>query len=395
MIGTAVTKSGMESVTLGMPLLALSAFGGFSAVAGLVVAYGLAQTVFAGMSEGLAARFQARKVLAGAVAAQAALVSVLVGVVAAGALSAATMIPLYLLIGGMTGIIETTRHSIPPLLVGKSEDALESYNAKLHIWYQVAGVAGAVGAGLLIGFGGPVWALAIQPPAYALAAWLFWRVSHAAPAAAAPSPRRSPASVVASYFRDLKSGAKLVLGDVRLRWVAMAFILPQIVHRVFENLLIPVVAKKVLEDPSVSGWLLASSNLGELIGAWVLLKLASRFDGPSQWIKWSAIGLTLIWALALSKSLLILLPLILLSSATWSAGDLSLRSEVQGRVADKDQARATAFLYGAFVIGSALISMALGFLLDAVPLLHAIAITCAAFTALALGVYYASLRLKK
>ena len=305
-----------------------------------------------------------------------------------------TLIPLYLLIGGVTGVIETTRHSIPVLLLGQDEAALKQYNAKLHIWYEVAGVAGALAAGALIGLVGPLWSLVIQPPAFALAAWYFWRVKHAVPEGGA-SAKSGIGARVAAYFRDIKAGAKLVLGDGRMRWVALAFVLPQIIHRVFENLLIPVFAKKVLEDPSASAWLLTASNAGELAGAAILLKLASRFPDTSGWVKWGALGLLLTWALALSHSLPILLPLILLSSLTWAASDLSLRSEVQRSVAEKDQSRAIGFLYGAFVIGSALVSLALGGLLDAMPVAAGLFWICGGFSVLASVVLFASRRLKK
>lgn len=394
MIGTAAMKSGMETITLSVPLLALTAFGGISAVAGLVVVYGLSQAVFAAMAGGLADRFSARKVLAGAVAAQAALVGTLIAVGAAGALSMGTLIPLYLLIGGVTGVIETARHSIPTLLLGQNEAALKKYNAKLHIWYEVAGVAGALTAGALIGFAGPLWSLVIQPPAFALAAWYFWRVRHALPAEIPPSAGGLRGRV-SDYFKDIKAGAKLVMGDGRMRWIALAFVLPQIVHRVFEGLLIPVFAKTVLENPSASAWLLTASNAGELAGAAVLLKLAARFPGTHGWVKWGALGLLLTWALAFSTSLPILLPLILFSSLTWAASDLSLRSEVQRTVSEKDQPRAISFLYGAFVLGSALVTLALGALFGALATATALFWICGGFSALALAVLYASRRLKR
>lgn len=195
-----------------------------------------------------------------------------------------------------------------------------------------------------------------------------------------------------AYFADLKAGARIVAGDPRLRWVAAAFVLPQIVHRVFEDLLIPVFAKKVLEAPEASAWMITASNMGELVGAAVLLRLASRFPGAGPWVKWGAIGLSLIWALALSTSLPLLLPLILLSSATWSASDLSLRSDLQKSVSEKDQPRAMSFLYGLFVLGGALISPAFGAFLDAMPLTTAIVWICALFTALGAGVWWASRR---
>ncbi|MCR4295469.1 MAG: MFS transporter, partial [Elusimicrobia bacterium] len=393
MAGTAVMKSGMETITLSVPLLALTAFGGISGVAGLVVVYGLAQAVFASMAGGLADRFSARKVLAGAVAAQAALVGTLIAVGAAGALSMGTLIPLYLLIGGVTGVIETARHSIPTLLLGQDEAALKKYNAKLHIAYEVAGVAGALTAGALIAVVGPLWSLAIQPPVFALAAWYFWRVRHPLPSGGTPAAAGIGAKI-RDYFGDVKAGAKLVLGDPRMRWVALAFVLPQIVHRVFESLLIPVFAKTVLMAPQASAWLLTASNLGELLGAVLLLKLASRFKGPAGWVKYGALGLLLIWGLAATTSLPFLLPLILFSSLSWAASDLSLRSEVQGKIAEKDQPRALSFLYGAFVLGSAVMSLALGGLLDALGMGLALYWICGGITALALAVFVASRRLK-
>lgn len=49
----------MESLKLGMPLHALQAFGGVSAVAGLIVVHSLARAGFAGLAGGLANRYGA------------------------------------------------------------------------------------------------------------------------------------------------------------------------------------------------------------------------------------------------------------------------------------------------------------------------------------------------
>jgi hypothetical protein len=396
MLGTAAMKSGMETVTLSVPLLALTALGGASMVAALVVSYGVSQAVFAGAAGSLSARFPAHKVLAGAVLAQAALVSVVVALGAFSALSAATLLPLYILIGGAVGIAETARHSIPALVLGQDGDALNRYNARLHIAYETAGVAGALAAGALIAVSGPLWALLIQPPAYLLASYFFLRARHARPAGVPPAAGGGGVlSKVKAYAADVAGGARLVLGDRRLRWAALAFVLPQIVHRVFENLLIPVFAKTILHAPQSSAWLLTASNLGELLGAVLLLKLASRFKGPSAWIKYGAAGLLLIWALATTTALPVLLPLILVSSLTWAASDLSLRSEVQRTVAEKDQPRALSFLYGAFVLGSAAASFALAGVMDALGMGPALYWICGVITALALGVFLAARRLKR
>jgi MFS family permease len=395
MLGTAAMKSGMETVTLSVPLLALTALGGASVVAALVVAYGVSQAVFAGAAGSLADRFSARKVLAGAVVAQAALVGVVVALGAFHALGVATLLPLYILIGGAVGIAETTRHSIPALILGQDGDALNKYNARLHIAYESAGVAGALAAGALIAFAGPLWSLLIQPPAYLLAAYFFLRVRHARPAGVPLAASGSAWSKVKAYAADVAAGAKLVLGDGRLRWVALAFVLPQIVHRVFENLLIPVFAKTILHAPQSSAWLLTASNLGELVGAVLLLNFAARFKGPTAWVKYGALGLLLIWALASTTALPVLLPLILVSSLSWAASDLSLRSEIQRTIPEKDQPRALSFLYGAFVLGSAAVSFGLGGFMDYLGMGPALYWICGGISALALAVFLAARRIKR
>lgn len=393
MLATAVMKTGMETVTLSIPLLVLQTLGGATMVAGLVVAYGLAQAAFGAGVEGLARRWSARRILAGAVAAQALLVGAVVGLGALGLLTPAVLFPLYLLIGGAVGVIETTRRVIPPLLLGRDAAVLAQYNARLHIFYEVAGVAGALGAGALIALAGPLWSLLLQPPAYLLAAWLFFGVKHAKPA---PEPgdaaRDGLLAKIKGYLSDVKDGARIVLGDVKLRWIALAFVLPQIVHRVFESLLIPVYAKKVLEEPSFSAYLLTASNLGELVGAVLLLKFAGAVAGPRVWVRWGALGLLLSWGLVFTSSLPFLLPVILLFSMTWASSDLALLSTVQKSVSEKEAPRAISFLYGAFVLGSAAISLLMGRFLDLLPVDQAFIWICAAFSALAAAVWLASRR---
>ena len=394
--GTAAMKTGMETVTLSVPVLVLSGLGGASLVAGLVVVYGVAQAVFSGAAGGLIERFAPQKVLAGAVVAQAGLVAGLVGLGAAGLLGPAVLLPLYVLIGGAVGIMETARQSIPARLLGPDGPALARYNARLHIFYESAGVAGALAAGALMAAFGPLWALLIQPPAYLIGAWLFSRVRVPAEAPAAPTaePKTGgPRARAAEYWSDVKAGAHLVLGGGRLRWLALAFVLPQIVHRVFENLLLPVYAKSVLGQGGYSAYLLTASNMGELVGAALLLRLAAKIPAP-VWVKRGGMGLVLAWALVFTHSLPLLLPLILAFSMTWSSSDLSLRAELQSSLGEKELPRATSFLYGAFVLGAAAASLALGAFLDALAPALALPWICGLFTALGVAVFFASRRLR-
>lgn len=391
--GTAVMKTGMETVTLSVPLLVLSGLGGPALVAALVVAYGAAQAVFAGAAGGLMERLPPQKVLSSAVAAQGALVAAVIVLGAAHLLGVATLFPLYVLIGGAVGVIETSRQSIPARLLGRDEEALKGYNARLHILYETAGVAGALAAGALIATVGPLWSLALTPPAYAAAAWIFARVR------LPERPRLNLLRVggtlrerAAAYWSDVRAGARLVVGDPRLRWLAVAFVLPQVAHRVLEGLLLPVFAKTVLGHPSFSAYLLTASNLGELIGAALLLRFANKVPGP-VWVKRAALGLLLAWGLATTHFLPVLLALVVGMSGTWSSSDLALRSDLQSSLGDRDLPRATSFLFGAFVVVSAAASLALGGLFDLLAPGAALAWVCALYTAIGAATFLASRRL--
>ncbi|OGR94661.1 MAG: hypothetical protein A2V88_00585 [Elusimicrobia bacterium RBG_16_66_12] len=395
--GTAAMKIGMEAVKLSIPLLALQTMGGATIVAGLVVADCVAQSLFAGAAGSLLDRLPAPKVLGGALVTQAVVVASIVALGAAGMLTPWTLFPLYILFGGTSAITETSRHSIAPLILGRNEEELSRYNARLHIFYEVSGVVGALSTGALIALSSPLWSLALQPPAYLLGAWIFWRVKLAPDGAstALAASTRALASLrerIAEYFSNIKVGAALILKDERMRWVAAAFVLPQIVHRILEGLVIPIYAKRVLESPGSSGILMTASNLGELLGAVLLLRFASKVRAP-LWVKLCAATILMCWVLAFTHALPAAFIAILAMSLTWSSSDLSLRSEIQSSLGDGDQPRAASFLYSSLILGTGLVSLLLGLLIDAAAMTPALYGIFALYTAVAAVVFFAGRRL--
>ena len=178
----------------------------------------------------------------------------------------------------------------------------------------------------------------------------------------------------------------------RLRWVAVAFVLPQIVHRILESLLAPLFAKRVLMDPGAAGYLMTASNMGELIGAVLLLRYAAKLKAP-RWVKWGAMAMLASWAMLFTSTLPFILPVFLLMSMTWAASDLALRSEVQSSLSEKEQPRVTSVLFSAFVLGAAAVSLGLGALFDLLPITWALAGVFALFTAIGGAVHHASRRL--
>ncbi len=391
-LGTAAFKAGMEVVRVGVPLLV----GGATGVALLVVTYGVSQAGFASVTGALTDRFPAHKVLAGALAVQAGLVAAALLLGVAGALTPWALFPIYALIGATVGVIDTTRKTIPSLILGQDAAALNRYNGSLHVYYETAGVAGALVAGVLIGALGPLNAMIIQPPFYALAAFLFWKVRHPfTKAEAKPREGRRIGAGARAYFADIKEGFRTLAREKALAWMGAAMVLPQLVHRVFEDLMLPVYAKGILGSGTDSAWLTASSNLGELVGALLLLKLAERFKGPAAWVRWAALGLLLAWAMTMTTSLAVLLPVILVFSMTWASSDLSLLSGFQARLPEKSLPRVLSVLAGTAALLGAAGTLLLGRFMDAVPLADAVAWIVGGFTAVAAVVWLASRKLKK
>lgn len=384
--GTAVNKLGAETVKLGVPILALQTMGSATSVALLAVAYGLAQALTGSLSGWLTDRFPASKVLAGAVAFQVVLISALLGASAAGFFTPLLLFPVYGLFGAAQGVMETTRRVVPPLVLGSEPKALEKYNGSLHIYYQVAGVAGAILAGVMMGLIGPLKAMLVMPPMFLASAWLFSRVKHGF---AKPEKR---AGAAGGFLKDLAAGAKTIVKTPALRWIGVAMVLPQVVHRVFEDLLLPVFAKGVLGAPNQAAYMLAASNLGELVGAAALLKFT---ESKPPWVKWSALGLLTVWALSFSSSLPLLLPIILAFSATWAAADLSLLSDLQARLDSKELPRVLSVLLAAAIIIGTAVSLLMGRFLDATSIGTAFLWINVAFTALAAVVYAAYRKLSR
>lgn len=379
MWGTPAFKLGAEVVTLSMPLLVMKNLGGATMVAALVVVYQAAQAAVGALTPALLRRWPAARILAGSILAQGVLVGAMLGLAAAHAAAPWLVFPIYGLIGGAIGVADTARRLIPSLLLGRDEQALRDYNARLHRRYETAGVIGSALGGALIAWLGPLYAMLIQPPAYFVSAWLFLKVRHPAAPAAEGGQRAS--------WKDVFAGARTVLGDGRLRWLAAAMVLPQIIHRVFENLLLPVYAKTLLGAGALAAALLTASNLGELGGASFMLRRSTRYPGPSAWVRWAALGLLAGWMLplaghwTLALALGALLPAIFLFSSTWAGSQLSLESEVQRSVPEKDQPGVMSFLNGLFIAGTAAVSFGLGRLLDGWGTGPALVWICGGFTA--------------
>lgn len=393
-----VFKLGAEAASLAIPIIALQTAGA-AGVASVVIAYQVSQALGSWLAAGLASRWRASAVASGALAAQGAAIAGVLVLSAAGAFSFWMLLPTYALVGATIGMIDTARKSIPALLVGQDQQALRTFNARMHQRYQVAGVAGAFAIAGLMAWVGPLWALALQPATFAYAAYLFWKVKHAKAEGGAAG--KGPIEGLKNWAREMKDGLLILVRDPRLRWVTFAMILPLVVHRVFEDLFMPVYAKGVLGAAALVGVLRAISNLGEYGGATALLKWSGKRPGAAVWVKWGGAGMAAAWALSLAAglplalSLVLLVPAIFVFSATWAASHLSLESDVQERLPVQDQPHVMAVLNGLNIATTAAATYALGRLFEKAGPSGGFLTIEIGLTLLGVAILYAAARLKK
>ncbi len=418
LLGTAAFKIGMEALSVSVPLLALTVFGSATWAAVLAMGWGSAQIIFSSMAGGLVDRTSPSKVLAWAMRLQAAAIGTLISLFAVDHFLPGlfgfplagpyVLFALYSLAGGFMGAAETARQVMAPALVGEHEHGVKRFNAKVHIAYEIAGVAGALLTGLIISQLGLLTALILHPPAYLLAAWIFIRLNipgrAAAPAAAGPAGRKQwaivrAAGAVRRAFSDLWTGMRTLASHPVYRWGALALILPVVMHRLLEGILLPVAAKTLLGAPAMSAWLMAASNAGELIGAILLLRALNKDGGEEKfrshvWVRVAAFGLLGVWVFALYPQLAFLLPLVAFRSLTYAASDLSLRSKLQNALPPSLRGRVFGFIAAtafSLILGA---SYGLGRMLDAFgagPVFIGVGV---AATLLAALMFYAGLKLR-
>ncbi len=404
--GTAIFKVGMEALGLAVPLLALTVFGQVKWAAMMAVGWGLSQAVFGSLAGSLLDKRDPVSVLSGAMRLQAAagggllalygLDLLLPALLPFAAFNPVTVFLLYSLAGGALGMADVARQVIPPHIIGGDEKAIKLFNARTHIAYEVAGVAGALLAGWAISAFGLGAALLLHPPAYLLAAWVFSRIklgeARPAPATGAGEDAPRPDKGWKRAWEDLKEGAGAVLSHRAFRWGMLALVLPMVLHRLLESLLIPVAAQTFLADPAKAAWIIGASNFGELLGAVFLARSIQSDKNPRTafWVKLMALGLLGLWSLFLGQGLALLLPLVAFSSLSWAASDLSLRGKLQAALPESVRGRSFAFISAAGFLSVLVLSLGVGFLMDLAARSAVFLAVGAAVTAMAVLMWQAS-----
>ena len=373
--GTAVFKVGMEALNIVVPLIALTYFGSAVWMATFGVVWGASMTISSLLAGGLIDRKPLNKVISGAMLLQALSVSATIALLLSGPVSPLILLPLHALSGAAMGVITTARDCLPARLLGRDHVVLGKFNAKTHLIYETAGTIAPILVGLLMRKFGLVSALFLHPPAYLLAAFFFYKLKlgSAPPSSGEKTPSGGILALLKQTASDIREGARVINSSKEFRWLGFMILAPMIVHRVVEQIMVPVFTKTILGVAEKSAWIVSASNFGELLGAALLLKALSsalrQKTKPSRygWIPLMAAGTLATWSLSLPGGLLTVLPLIFLMSLTWAANDLSVSSYFQSRLPDASAGKALGFLMAAELGLIMAVSYLMGFMFDYLP----------------------------
>jgi hypothetical protein len=416
-VATGVFKVGMEALGVSMPMIALTLFGSAVWLANMAVTWGLSMTVASMLAGGWMDRKPVHKVMAKAMVVQAVAVGAILGLFLTGLGTPWIILPLYAVAGASMGVVVTGRNLLPAKILGSDHASLGRFNAVTHLVYEVAGTVAPLLVGLIIGKLGLVAGLFLHPPAYLLAAWLFSRLplGEAAPASVQGRVSVLPSRGLSAWLKeggaslwrlarnavsDVKAGYGVMWKDPRFRWIGIMLLGPMIVHRVFEQMVVPFFIKTFLNAPESSAFVVSGSNFGELLGALLLIKtMTSLADkkpaSPYRWVKPMALGTLATWSLMLTGSLWMIIPLVAAMSLTWAANDINLTSYLQSRLPDGVEGKAMGFLMAAELAAILGISYVLGFLFDIAAPMTSIVVVNIGATGLAALFWRGRKRLKE
>jgi uncharacterized membrane protein YeaQ/YmgE (transglycosylase-associated protein family) len=395
LIGVMCFKFSYETLSSAIALTVLSRLehaeiGATTVLGILTILFGIAQSFGSTLVDGILRWVRPSRVLAFVLFYFACLVSIIVVLEITthgtlkknGTWSPWILFPIHINIGFCVGIIEVVRKIIPANILGtNASSTLKRLNSGIHICYEIAGTAGAFLSTLFIKKLGSIYALSHMPIAFFIGSVILLFITFDGDSSTEEQSTDYPqskdlkgriveyfrkilqsivtnfryviellkvetvkkvfwgiVSAVKDYFAALWLGCKLMMLDRHYIWMIPCFVIPQVLHRIIENIMLPYYSKNILKEGSYSGIMLGGSNLGELLGAAFLFVFATKISSPVTYIRLDAYLVNLVWLfpfmpIELPKSniafALCMIPVMILISGSWAAGDISLVAYLQ------------------------------------------------------------------
>ncbi|KAG0076444.1 hypothetical protein BGZ93_000824 [Podila epicladia] len=405
MAGIMMYKFGLEAFTGSITLLANDRFkGGVNKNVAILLAINQAfQCVGSIAIAPLIRRFPTKSVLSGAILSFGLLSALIVIIDVAtggqipdgkvqryGNWNSLILFPIYTVIGICHGMVELIRRVIPKDIVGGDVIKLKQMDATVHVFYEIAGTAGAFFSTFLVLKLGNALAPAMTPFLFVFAA-ITWRFiglldsDHANRKHLETLEKTSLLVQIGHGFKyfglSIYRGAQIIFSSRKFIWLIPGYSIPLFTHRYLESQLSPAFAKRVLKEGAYAQLMVGGSNFGELLGALFVLFFARKIKTPLPWLRLDALGLLIIWILPYSypkvpeESLSFAWTLAAIwipVSFGWAAGDVSLAAYIQSALAAIERpddkvsplGAVMAFLYSFYIILYAFLGPVLGTIID-------------------------------
>lgn len=300
------------------------------------------------------------------------------------------IIPIYCVTGIAYGMVELIRRVIPRDIVGGDVQKLRRMDAMVHIFYEIAGTAGAFTTALvLIPTLGNNYSFLITPIFFTLAAgvWLCISNFNFVRQLEQPKVKKSTGAYILGIFTSVRLffvsifvGGRILFTSRKFFWLLPGYALALYGHRYLENGVAPVIARRYLGNSAWSQIMVGGSNSGELLGALFVFIFTNLVHTPMPWLRLDALTLLIVWYLPFwypaknVTSAWIVAATFIPVSFGWAAGDVSLAAYIQSSLAqlegeNKDVSALGAvmsFLYSTYIILYAVLSVVLGRHIDSV-----------------------------
>lgn len=204
-------------------------------------------------------------------------------------------------------MVELIRRVIPRDIVGGNVQKLRRMDALVHIFYEVAGTAGAFCTALvMIPRFGNNYSFIITPILFTLASIVWYFVSdlkytRATALERAEKKKKSYLLLVSEGFlifsKSVYLGGSILLTNRRYIWLIPGYSFALYAHRYLENGLAPQIARRDLGNSAWSQIMVGGSNFGELLGAGFVFLFINFIQTPMPWLRLDALALLIVWYL--------------------------------------------------------------------------------------------------
>ncbi|RPB20091.1 hypothetical protein L211DRAFT_895096, partial [Terfezia boudieri ATCC MYA-4762] len=295
----------------------------------------------------------------------------------------------FALAGVVAGVVELVRKVMPRKAVERMGNKLRRMDAMVHIFYELAGTAGAfLSADLDLRLGSNFAVVAV-PGGWLLASVVLLGMRLMRDVEELADEKNADSSGTVPFFTTLQLGVRLIFSTPQYAWLPLGYSLSLYAHRYLENGLAPAIAKYVYNEPAYYQIIVGGSNLGELIGALAVFLLTETIQSPLLWVRLDATVLAIIWVVVkwrppvfpvvwAWKLAAVFLPI----SLGWAAGDVSLVAHIQATLSAHEPERdfhsdpeyrtitslgaVMAVLYSTYIALFALLNPLLGIYIDRV-----------------------------